>query len=179
MLENLGIGTRLTHADLGEGVVVNEKSATYSVCYIKHGMRELQKTDSEKVTVTDQLDPDEDNVSLFDVERILTHVVKKYIEYPEQVELGVKWKGGKMILKPGDSGLASKEVPIEQFFHKIVMARDRMRTLEQRINANPKLEDEEKVNLQQYITKVYGSLTTFNIFFKNESDKFVGDKGDY
>ncbi|MDZ4758758.1 MAG: hypothetical protein SGJ10_11575 [Bacteroidota bacterium] len=176
MLENLGIGTRLEHPRYGKGVVVNEKSALYVVSFIEYGMREVKK--EEEVTLIDQLDPDTDMVSMFDVERILTSVLKRYLEYPEPVELGQKWKGGKMILKPGDSGLANKEIPVEQLFHKVIMIRDRVRVMEQRINAS-KLEDEEKVNLQQYITKIYGSLTTFNVLFKNKEDQFIGEKGDY
>lgn len=86
--------------------------------------------------------------------------------------------GGKMILKPGDNGLASKEIPIDQLFHKIVMIRDRVRVMEQRVNAS-NMTDEEKVNIQQYITKIYGSLTTFNVLFKNKDDQFTGEKGDY
>jgi len=91
--------------------------------------------------------------------------------------MGDKWKKGTMILQPGVTGLKGKEIPIDAFFHKIVLIRDRLRVLEQRINSNPKLEDEEKVNLQQYITRIYGSLTTFNLFFKHKEQYFVGDKG--
>jgi len=80
-------------------------------------------------------------------------------------------------LIPGEAGLKPKEIPIETFFHKIVMLRDRLRVMEQRINASD-LSDEEKVNLQQYITRIYGSLTTFNILFKNKEDNFVGEKGE-
>jgi hypothetical protein len=80
-----------------------------------------------------------------------------------------------MILQPGDKTLASKEVPIETFFHKIVMVRDRLRTLEQRVNAS-KLSDEDKVNIQQYITRIYGSLTTFNVLFRFQEDQFIGEK---
>jgi hypothetical protein len=81
-----------------------------------------------------------------------------------------------MLLQPKDSALKPKEIPIEVFFHKIVMARDRLRVLEQNINSNKKLSGEEKVNLQQYITRIYGSFTTFNMLFKNKEHWFVGDK---
>ena len=81
-----------------------------------------------------------------------------------------------MILKPGDSTLKSKEVPIETFFSKIVMLRDRLRVLEQRVNSHEKLTDEDKVNMQQYITRCYGSLTTFNVLFKYQTDQFTGEK---
>ncbi len=80
-----------------------------------------------------------------------------------------------MILKPEEEQLQSKENPLEAFFHKIVMVRDRIRVLEQNINSNKKLSDEDKVHLQQYISRVYGSLTTFNILFKRKEDQFKGE----
>jgi hypothetical protein len=95
-----------------------------------------------------------------------------------RVPLGQRWQGGQMILKPGDETLSPHSFPVETFFHKIVMIRDRLRVLEQQINANQKLSDEEKVGLQQYITRSYGSLTSFNILFKNKEDHFVGQKGE-
>ncbi len=92
--------------------------------------------------------------------------------------LSNKWTGGRMILVPKDTSMQEKEIPIESFFHKIVMLRDRLRVMEQHINASKNLSDEEKVNLQQYITKIYGTLTTFNVFFKDKSDQFVGQRSD-
>ncbi len=86
-----------------------------------------------------------------------------------------RWAGGTLIIKPQDESLQSKEIPIDTFFHKIVMVRDRMRVLEQKINAS-KMSDAEKVELQQYITKVYGSLTTFNILFREKEDRMTGAK---
>jgi hypothetical protein len=93
----------------------------------------------------------------------------------EIIPLGDRWKGGSMILQPADKSQKPKEVPIDAFFHKIVMMRDRLRVLEQNINVNKKLDDEDKVNLQQYITRCYGSMTTFNVLFKNKEDYFVGE----
>ena len=91
--------------------------------------------------------------------------------------MGDRWQGGTMLLQPKDLSLKPKEIPIEAFFHKIVMLRDRIRVLEQQVNAHKKLSDEEKVNLQQYITRIYGSLTTFNVLFKNKEQWFIGEKG--
>jgi hypothetical protein len=89
-----------------------------------------------------------------------------------------RWRGGTLILRPGKEGSQEKAIPIDVFFHKIVMIRDRLRVLEQQINSRQNLPDEEKIHLQEYITRCYGSLTTFNILFKEKEDQFVGSRGE-
>ena len=92
--------------------------------------------------------------------------------------LGKLYEDGEVIIRPGKPGIKEKVVPIDAFFSKIVMTRDRLRVLEQKINTNTKLDTAEKLELQGYITKIYGSLTTFNVLFAERDDWFVGEKGD-
>lgn len=108
--------------------------------------------------------------------RVLREVIQDELGVGE-VELGDRWRGGEVILKPGKAGTQEKAVPIDQLFKKIVGIRDKLRVLEQKINASKNLEDDEKVQMQQYITGCYGSLTTFNVLFKDREDWFVGQSG--
>lgn len=99
-------------------------------------------------------------------------------ETAEPPPMAVKWQGGVVQILPGNKELQGKEVSVDSLFHKVVMIRDRLRTLEQKINANPKLTDAEKVEIQHYVTRCYGSLTSFNLLFRDKDDQFIGQKGD-
>jgi hypothetical protein len=137
----------------------------------------FSRTDKRTVVAAEEL------LMLTDAEMAAYDMVKLAVfevsrEDLPQIELGARWKGGEVLLKPGDPKLASKSVPIEMFFHKIVMVRDRLRVMEAQINGHKVLTDNEKVELQQYITRIYGSLTTFNILFQEKSDHFIGQKGE-
>ncbi|MEM8506496.1 MAG: hypothetical protein AAF717_01650 [Bacteroidota bacterium] len=169
----LGIGSRIDHPEYGKGVVTNVTSQHYWVTFIEKGLETID-LDAE-FTIIERAEDDVDTVSLFDVEKSLVDILKKWGDTHERVAIADKWKGGKLILEPGDN-LANKEMPIATFFHKIVMVRDRLRVMEQKINSSKNLDDQEKIDLQQYITRTYGSLTSFNVLFKNESDRFVGEK---
>lgn len=169
----LGVGSRVRHADFGDGVIINLKSVSYTITFVQHGTKVIKL--NTPLEIVEAIELNTDFVSLLDVEQSLTKILQKWLDASETIALGDKWKGGKIILKPGRSDLSSKEMTIDSFFHKIVMTRDRLRVLEQRINAS-KLDDEEKINIQQYITKIYGSMTSFNLLFKNNEDYFVGEK---
>lgn len=173
----LGIGTRLQHTIHGPGVIVGIRYATYLVSFIHHGIIEVDKTDDK----LDEIQPEnvtEEIETNSKVERSLLKILRLWGDASEVVKLGDRWQGGSIIIKAKDPSLKPKEIPIDVFFHKIVMVRDRLRVLEQNINSNKKFTDEEKVNLQQYITRIYGSLTTFNVLFKNKEHWFEGDKSD-
>ncbi len=169
----LGIGSRINHPEYGKGVVTNVSAKEYWVTFIEGGLETLPLDDTFETI--EAAENEVDTISLFDVERTLKDVLRKWSGFSELIPIEDKWKGGKMVLTPGKPGLASKEVPIDTFFHKIIMIRDRMRVMEQKINTS-KLEELEKIELQQYITKIYGSLTTFNVLFKSQNDYFVGEK---
>lgn len=169
----LGIGSRIHHPEYGKGVITNVSSKEYWVTFIENGLETIA-IDSE-FEVIDAAENEVDTVSFYDVEKSLLQMLKKWSDISEIIPIGDKWKGGKIILDPGQPGLASKEIPIDTFFHKIIMVRDRLRVMEQKINAS-NIEEIEKIELQQYITRIYGSLTTFNVLFKSTNDYFVGEK---
>jgi hypothetical protein len=172
----LGIGTRLQHTQKGPGVIVGIRYATYLISFIEHGIKEIDKTDPHLEEIIPE-NVTEEIETHSEVEKSLLKILKQWGGLTENVPLGDKWIGGSVYIQPADKSLKPKEIPIDDFFHKIVMLRDRLRVLEQNINSNKKLSDEDKVNIQQYITRCYGSLTTFNLLFRNKEQWFVGDKG--
>jgi hypothetical protein len=174
-IQELAIGLKIKHPQYGLGIVkaLNEHTAEIR---FDDGIRTIEP---EMSGVT----PAEPTVSVsglaiplqqFVATTIRGMVDQLGIERPEAVveHLGARWHGGKLVLHPADTGLQTKEIPLEVFFHKIVGIRNQLRVLEQKINADEKLTDGDKVERQQYITRCYGSLTTFNILFKNKEDQF-------
>lgn len=170
----LGIGSRINHKTFGFGVVTNVDSRQYWVTFQENGLETIPLDDDfETIEAVDQ---EVDSVSFYEIESSLRKILKQWSDVSEIVPIADKYKGGKLIIEPADTNLTSKEIPIDTFFHKIVMVRDRMRVMEQKINSSKNLDDQEKIDLQQYITRIYGSLTTFNVLFKVKSDNFVGAK---
>jgi hypothetical protein len=173
-MELLGIGSRVKHPAFGDGAIVRLHVAAYEVCFIQYGLKMVGK-DYSGWQVVERIPPEE-SVTFSEAEQSLVRILRAWSgQGLEVVPLGDRWKNGKMVLHSNDGSVQPKEVPIDVFFHKIVMMRDRLRVLEQQVNGHKKLDDEDKINLQQYITRCYGSMTTFNVLFKNREDYFVGE----
>jgi hypothetical protein len=174
--ESYSVGSRVDHELYGEGIISQVNFTNYEIFFEMGGKRSIAK-DNDELSLLEQ---EEENNSggggisfgIKDLEEMMTRVLDRYASLSEVIELGDRWEDGTMILQPGKEGLQSKEIPMDTFFHKIVMMRDRLRVLEQNINSHPKLNEEDKVHLQQYITRCYGSMTTFNILFANKEDQF-------
>lgn len=182
MEENtLGIGSRVEHRLFGKGIVVDVSSEAYVIWFkSQNSSKNVSKeyTDLRILEAKETGEASLENVTLTDIEQALENILDRRLNEMQMVPMAVKWNNGTLILKPGDESLQQKEMPIETFFHKIVMARDRLRVMEQKINAHKILSDAEKVELQQYITFIYGSLTTFNVLFKESHQQFRGSGGD-
>ena len=168
----LGIGSRINHSEFGKGLVTNLTSLHYWVTFIENGLETID-IDSD-FEVIEAAEDDVDTVSFYEVERSLRKILKKWSDASEVITIADKWKGGKLIFEAGDPNLQGKEIPIDTFFHKITMVRDRLRVMEQKINSSKNLDEQEKIDLQQYITRSYGSLTSFNVLFKLKSQQFKG-----
>ncbi|MDX9891392.1 MAG: hypothetical protein RBS29_02730 [Bacteroidales bacterium] len=175
--KNFNIGTRIEHPKYGIGVISKNDTVTFKVIFIRGGEIEFSKLNAEfDVIDFQEMENQIPKVSLKEMEIVLKTILDKYNGLQYKVPLGKKWEGGTIILQPGNRDLKPKEIPVDAFFHKIVMMRDRLRVLEQNINSHPVLTDEEKLNIQQYITRCYGTMTTFNILFDDKEDFFIGNK---
>lgn len=175
-METLGIGSRVTHPHFGKGVVVETGTEFYMIWFKTTNSAKSIAKDYTDLTIIESTAPGETagGVSLADIEQALDNVLTQRLHEFQLVPMATKWNDGTLVLQPKDDSLQAKEVPIEVFFHKIVMLRDRLRLIEQKINAHKVLTDAEKVELQQYITAGYGSLTTFNVLFKETIHQFKG-----
>jgi hypothetical protein len=176
----LGIGSRVDHPHFGKGVIVDTALEFYIIWFkSQQGTKSISKDFAELKTLEEvaAAGGESGSITIADIEQALNNILDQRLHDTQMVPIAPKWKRGNMILKPGDASQQSKEIPIETFFHKIVMVRDRLRVMEQKINASKVLEDDEKVELQQYITAVYGSLTTFNVLFKETLHQFKGAGG--
>lgn len=175
-MEELTIGTRVDHPRYGEGIVSKNNLTAYEIFFERGGKMEITKRNTDLTVLKKNEEAPKSGISVKELEKVITYVMDQYGALSEIVPLGDKWVGGTMLLQPANQELKPKEIPIEIFFHKIVMLRDRLRVLEQNINSNLTLTDEEKVDLQQYITRIYGSLTTFNVLFSEKDHYFIGVK---
>lgn len=171
----LSVGARIKHPSFGEGVITGEDKSLWYI-FFRDGDKEISKSfEGFDILELGFTEPEEnDPLSLEDVEDALKNVLLELSDITHICELGERWVGGTITLNPKNSQLQSKEIPMDTFWHKIVMIRDRMRVLEQNINSHKSLTEEEKIQLQQYITRCYGSLTTFNVLFAEKEDQFKG-----
>lgn len=174
-IEALHIGMKVRHPQYGIGVVKSVSDVTAEILF-DDGKRMIAPEPSG-------LEPAEPRATVQGLEIPLTQFVRETVDKmldklgmdkPDAVidKLGLRWHNGKIVMHPADPTLQTKEVPLETFFHKVVMIRNNLRVLEQKINAHEKMADSEKVEMQQYVTRCYGSLTTFNILFKEKEDQF-------
>jgi hypothetical protein len=175
MSQELSTGTRIEHERYGEGIISRATFTSYEIFFARGGKMDILKS-SKELSVIEESENGSGGagIDIDAFEEILAHLLDKHGMLQEVVPLGDRWMGGKIVITASSGDIKPKEIPVETFFHKIVMVRDRLRVLEQNINAHSKLNDEDKINLQQYISRIYGSLTTFNILFKNKEDNFVG-----
>jgi hypothetical protein len=174
-IETLHIGMNVRHPQYGLGTVKTISEITADIQF-NDGKRTVEPNAAGLEPAEPQVAVSGLNVPLkqFVEQTLAAAVAKLGLEKPDSVveQLGLRWHGGKVVLHPADATLQTKEVLLEVFFHKIVMVRNNLRVLEQKINAHEKLSDGEKVEMQQYLTRSYGSLTTFNMLFKEKEDQF-------
>lgn len=178
METNLGIGSRVEHPHFGKGVIVDVSSEIYVTWFkSQNTTKNIGKDFDLRVIEAQEAGGNAAGITLTDIEQALDNILERRLHEMQLVPMATKWNNGTLILKPADDSLQTKELPIESFFHKIVMVRDKLRLIEQKINSNKTLTDAEKVDLQQYITGIYGSLTTFNVMFRESIHQFKGAGG--
>lgn len=170
---------QVKHPLYGKGSIIQIEGTILTVHFPNRGNMDISRRTEGLEFMEEELSDhagESEELSMSSLEKTLRKILGEFEGINEVVELGDKWIGGTLLLQPADTSLKPKEVPIETFFHKIVLVRDRLRVLEQQLNSHNGLSDEEKIDLQQYITRIYGSLTTFNVLFKRPEDYFVGEK---
>lgn len=172
--ENLGTGSRINHPKFGEGIIVEVDPANYKIYFSSTGDVRIIARDFARLEIAAKVKMDFEPLSVKEIERALENVLRKSSDITRAYPLASKWAGGSITINPGNAEMVNKVIPTATFFHKIVMVRERLRVLEQNINNHEKLDDEDKIHLQQYITRAYGSLTTFNVLFANKNDHFKG-----
>lgn len=180
MEENYGIGTTVEHPHFGRGVIVEAASEFYTIWFKSQPTAKQVTKDYKELRILKAIDaaPQADGaITIADIEMALDNLLDRRLNDFQLVPMATKWNNGTLIMKPADDSLQGKEIPVETFFHKIVMVRDRLRLIEAKINAHKVLTDAEKVELQQYVTASYGSLTTFNVLFKETYHQFKGAGG--
>ncbi|MBI5057584.1 MAG: hypothetical protein HZB61_13300 [Nitrospirae bacterium] len=178
-MEEFYTGKVVYHKAFGTGKVVHVEKERLVINFIAAGVKYFTEAEAE-TELSDPPTQQEKGAQAQDMDLDQLKETIRDILFEEGLvgitPLADKWNGGEMIMKPGKPGMQEKSVPIDVFFHKIVMIRNQLRVLEQNINASEKFTESEKVNLQQYITRCYGSLTTFNVLFSDKKDWFIGSK---
>lgn len=177
-LYEAAVGAKVNHPTMGLGVIYDLDSRTIHCFFKDHGEQPISRSFEGLKVTAPGVELGQEPLDIDSVQDALRVVLEEMQSPQRPVAMHPRYEGGMMELKPKDGSLKSKGLPIEDFFHKIVMIRDRFRVLEQKINAHDKLSDQEKVELQQYITRCYGTLTTFNILFEDKEDNFVGQKAE-
>lgn len=171
----LNKGSVIQHDRYGRGIVAKVNLTSYEIYFETKGRMEISKQNSDySIEEATESETPSGGLSLKEIEEAIFFVLEKHGLIIPEMPMGEKWLGGTLLLQPSNPELKAKDIPIEVFFHKIVMLRDNIRVMEQKINAHPGLSDEDKVQMQQYITKMYGSLTTFNILFSDKEHYFKG-----
>ncbi|HEU0274909.1 MAG TPA: hypothetical protein VFQ83_10315 [Candidatus Udaeobacter sp.] len=174
-IETLHIGMKVRHPQYGIGSIKSLNEQTAEIVF-EDTSRTIAPASSDLQPAEPTATLNELEVPLANLIRDTAHAVVEALGLEQQdavVEgLATRWQRGTLLLQPADASLQPKEVSLETFFHKIVMIRNNLRVLEQKVNANEKLSEADKFDLQQYVTRCYGSLTTFNILFKDKDDQF-------